>query len=368
MLPILVEDRVNQAGVVTMKRRHRAKFTIFIIYLVIVSVFLRASVSGQSNTSIEELEVLTADNINRLTSIATIEVPSGQEFGALSPIDLIFAVVNEQQHITLWTFSLNGIIEQIATLEGPIDRFHQIEFSPNGQIIAYWSSGPTEVSTHIWKINPPQELLELTGTEAGRFAFSEDSNQFAVVDSLGDGSVLIVDIQTLEHSRVPPLPRPRGMIWSSTYDVAFSPTNASVVIGNEMGIGMWNPAGEETEFYNLGTWITGVEVSPDGSLLWLAFDGEPYVCPLEALMDHNYEDCYLAVRATFNQGGDMIFSISDDNHVIFLDSQSGEELETLPGIRIEASTLHLGAEGKLLLTQQEDGVIDLWGVYRINQD
>lgn len=214
--------------------------------------------------------------------------------------------------------------EQLTLLTNPPTTDHDLllsfKVSPDESTLAVIHP----FSVTLWSLGAKKELARFPrhGLPRERFlhagiAFSPDSNSLAFGRSQEDGTILLVNVSTLEMVE---LPGHESLVLT----LAFS-TNGSFLAsaGMDRTVRIWDPASKKQvkSFGPFPGWMGSLAFSPDGQLLAVA---------------------------------------GSDQRVTLFETTNWEEINTLKGHNDEIWSLLFSTDGQTLITASKDSTIKFW--------
>lgn len=304
----------------------------------------------------EGLPLIGAENILELQKVSTI------------PVREIYALA----------FSQSG--NKLATLsERWQDRTNYLEVWDlvRGEQILYldhldnpWAPyfSPDETGLFIFYANRGIEVYDLVQTKLARTveinadwpAYSPDGKTIAVGDYLGipdESTVRVINLDTKQELLAWTTP---GMVMH----LKFSP-GGNLLVGGFQGPNhfrdyVWDIYKEEL-VVDLMDYDYGLTFSPERSIAATAKGGRVYIFSTEGWVlrsSYGFADPYSDVKPrSFSPNGDIL-AVEDRNNVIFLETDTGEELLSLP----DACDARFSPEGTTLVTWCYQSEINMWGV------
>jgi WD40 repeat protein/uncharacterized caspase-like protein/energy-coupling factor transporter ATP-binding protein EcfA2 len=276
---------------------------------------------------------------------------------AISPTEPdVFATAGWDGKINLWRNQPNNQKELIRTLPGHQITVTQIQFSPDGKLIA---SGSWDKTIKLWRVNDGNLITTLTGHQDGvnSIVFTPD-NQFLISGSEDK----TVKIWQTNNNQTEPIETLTGHT-DSVKAVAISPDGKLIASGSyDNTIKIWNLSGnllETLEGHNLA--ISYLQFSPNGKLLasaswdntiklWQVESGENInSTPLYSLTGHQEGVTSLVFTADSN----ILASGSSDRTIKLWQTKNGNLLKTLQGNSAQINSLTLDNHNQTLISADE---------------
>ena len=242
---------------------------------------------------------------------------------AVSPVSPeIFAATGWQGKIELWRKKADNSRELLFTLPGHNTTVTQIQFSPDGNILA---SASWDRTIKLWRIKDRSLITTLTGHQDGinSIAFAWGKKGYLLASGSDDKTIKLWSIIDEQPQLITTLTDHQDGVKT----LAFNPKGKILASGSyDQTIKLWNREGEL----------------------------------LQTLEGHNLAISTLA----FSPNGKTLVSGSWDNTIRFWQINSlGEEasaLETLKGHQNGVTGLNFNPEGSILASSSADGTIKLW--------
>ena len=242
---------------------------------------------------------------------------------AVSPVSPeIFAATGWSGEIELWRKKADNSRELIFTLPGHDTTVTQIQFSPDGNILA---SASWDRTIKLWRIDDGTLITTLTGHQDGinSIAFAWGEQGYLLASGSADKTIRLWSIIDEQPELITTLADHQDGIKT----LAFNPKGKILASGSyDQTIKLWNREGEL----------------------------------LQTLEGHNLAISTLA----FSPNGKTLASGSWDNTIRFWQmnplGQEASWLETLKGHQSGVTGLNFNPEGNILASSSADGTIKLW--------
>jgi len=216
---------------------------------------------------------------------------------------------DEKGPVKLWEVASG---KALATLNGHNNRVDSVIFSPDGQMLA---TAGRDRTVRLWDVATRTELLIRLSHTIESLAFSPDGRTLAMTDN--SQTVFLWDIKERKIRRML-LPHPPGHV-----AVAFSPDGKILVTGDREGM---------VRFFDAAT----------GELRFSARSPDGVNC------------------LAFTPDGKTVASASFDKKVKLWQVLTGRELLTLPAQKDRVRWLAFSADGALLATAGQDGILHIY--------
>ncbi|MBW4539418.1 MAG: caspase family protein [Myxacorys chilensis ATA2-1-KO14] len=248
-----------------------------------------------------------------------------------SPDGNLLASASADKTIKLWNIE-KGIL--VKTLPGHSDRVTAIRFRSDGGVLA---SGSADQTIKLWTI-PKGDLVETL--KAGEAAIS-------AIDFSSDGRILATGSS------------------DNTLRLWYPESNQPILLGHH------NESPDPTKFQG----ITGVRFSPDGKAiasagwdktikLWTVSDGKPEreASPYLTLTGHSQPVSSIG----FNADGQILASGSQDKTIKLWNLSSGAVIKTLFGHQDPVESLSFDAKGAALTSVSDRNGLIVWDLNLTN--
>ena len=325
---------------------------------------------GQDNKEISHNYTLASVGVDKTVRLWQVFPPPSLEAGGIYSIATsptasdIFATAGFDGTIKLWIQNkANNSKELISTLSGHNSTISQIQYSPDGKLLA---SASADNAIKLWDAEKGELITTLEGHKAGvnSVIFSHDAR--VLISGSEDKTVKIWDIKS--NSLITNLEGHTDGIKA----VAISPDNKFIVsAGYDKTIKIWNIQGEllqSIDAHNLA--ITSLQFASDGKTLasaswdntiklWsVKSSGEINPTPLQILSGH--QDGVTSL--VFSKDGEILASASADLTIKLWDTKDGILLKTLQGHVSQINSIAFSNEDKTLISADEQQGLFWWNL------
>ena len=262
----------------------------------------------------------------------------------------------------------------LAVLRGHEDCTRRVLFSPDGRLLAAFSSelrnSPAAIAAHIWEATTGREVARIMGTDEGvaGLAFSPDSRLIAV-STRGRGGRVCDAKDGRERVRMEEDEHGYG-------EVMFSRDGRRVITSRGPGPGamrIWDAAtGRKLEpqfgcscenaFGRAGDYIHHMSFSPNGRLAAACSSHEIHVWDAEAggeLVQVGAVGQRITAVA-FSPDGARVAAGTDSGLVYLWDAETTREVTRLEGHEKEITGLAFSPDGRRMVTGSQDGSVRVW--------
>jgi WD40 repeat protein len=222
---------------------------------------------------------------------------------------------------------------------------NQVAFSPDGRLLA---SGDTAGLVSVWDLATGTRTTLNDGAEVSSVAFSPDGRTLVTGD--WDGDVIRWNGSTMRAA-------------GSVLAMVSTPRNEVFATGDVRGhIAVWNAStGHQEQGWNEGSEITGLTVSPDGTVL-AATDGYRQVTLLNRRTGSltTWQSDAEQSAPAFGSDGRSLYTLSSDGTLLRWDLATGSSTSIA---RVGATTASANSvDGRLLAVIGADGRLSVWKV------
>lgn len=259
---------------------------------------------------------------------------------------------DRSDYLEVWDLLSGDQILSQENLDAPWNPF----FSPDENLlfVTYNNQG-----IYIYDLIQ-QKVVRRVDISADWSDFSPDGKSIAVGDYLGtpeESTIRLIDLETEEERFTSTLP---GMVM----DINYSPDGSLLTSGfqssNHFRELVWDISTQEI-VADLMDYDYLLTFSADNSLAALAKGGEIYILSTDdwvLISSYGSEDPYRTMKPRdFSLNGDIL-AVEDRYNIVFLETNTGEELFTLPN----ECDVRFSPQGTTLLTWCYQGELKIWGV------
>ena len=282
---------------------------------------------------------------------------------ATSPNSNNYAAVNGNSEIEIWRRNSDGTQKLIRTFKGSKDTISQIQYSPDGKLIA---SAGWDKTVKLWDAENGKSIDILKGHKDGvnSIAFSPDGQ--TLVSGSEDKTIKIWSI-----TNKPKLIKTLTGHTDSIKAVAISPDGKLIAsAGYDNTIKLWSIAGELLQTINAHKLaITSLAFTPDSQTLasaswdntvklWSIDDAGKSSRLLHTLTGH--QDGVTTV--SFNTDATVIASGSGDRNIKLWNTKTGELLKTLRGHTSQINSLAFSRDNRAIISGEEQQGLFWWNL------
>ena len=275
----------------------------------------------------------------------------------------LFAVADWDGKIKMWRHNPDGTQKLIRTLPGHKEAITQIQYSPDGQLIA---SASWDKTIKLWDAESGDLVDTLKGHENGinSIAFSPDG-QTLISGSEGK----TIKLWNLEGK--PKLIKTLKGHTDSIKTVTVSPDGKLIAsAGYDNTIKLWTSAGEllhTIDAHNLA--IASLQFTPDSKTLasaswdntiklWEIKDAGKTSELLHTLTGH--QDGVTTIN--FNADGTILASASGDRHIKLWNTKTGTFIKNLRGHTSQINSLAFSSDDQTIISAEEQQGLFWWNL------
>ncbi|MEL6580115.1 MAG: caspase family protein [Cyanobacteria bacterium J06621_12] len=319
----------------------------------------------QNRTSGYKLVSTGVDKTTRVWRVFDYHLPENLNSIAVSPIDaLAYATVNAEGKIALWQMGNKNQAKLIKTLPAHEQTISQINYSPDGEIIA---SASWDQTIKLWHYDTGKLITSLNHQAAvNTVAFSRDRQ--ILISGTEDNLIYIWNISDLEQPKVL---KTLTKHTDSIKTVALSIDGKLIAsAGYDKTINLWTIEGEllqTIEAHNLA--ITSLAFTPDSKTLasgswdntvklWSIADAGKNYRLLHNLTGH--QDGITTI--SLNAPGTVLASGSGDRNIKLWNTKTGELIKNLRGHTSQINTLAFSSDDRAIISGESQQGLYSWNL------
>jgi WD40 repeat protein len=325
----------------------------------------------QSDWDADELEIITAENVDNLTLLTTIDLHDAiatEMFGFYDGSTLNIVALADQQLILL-KLGDPQIKRQIFKSFGEDDSIWDIELSPGEDLVAV---ALPDSGVEVWSLDEGVQvgIIEKHAPYYGYFSVTFNPQTGRVVTGLVEK---VAEWDLTQSSETQVLDVGAGFI----ADIAFDPTGNIMAVAHGMGIVIvdWQTqeltdsvtgrTSNKVLFNSEGTMLGYLTETGDEIGLWNVATQQTIILDETGTGNH-YQDI------AFNADGSLFVAVAleEDFHpskiINLYNGYTGKSINTLADFNSEVLGTTFSRDGKFLLVSEIDGNISIWGIYSYN--
>jgi WD40 repeat protein len=251
------------------------------------------------------------------------------------------------------------IIKPLATLSGHSAKVWQVDFSPDGKLLA---SASVDNTLRLWQVEQARLLRTMRGHPFPILSVAFSPSGASLATGSDDGLIRIWQVSNGSLTRT--LEGHGGWV----RDLDYSPEGRLLVSGSDdFTVRIWRLLDGKL-LYTIDEGmeaVSSVSFSPDGQLVaWGESDGTLRVWEISTetwlnIIDTGPESIK---SVAFSPDGKLLACGSDDGQVRIWSVEEGDLLQTLDGHTGSVTSLDFSPNGNMLATGSGDKTIRIWGL------